>query len=66
MMTVVYSQLDESEGDDQEIRVDRCDVLCGGGDHWRACFSVRPTHRNDDDVLMISLNDDGLCIDKTA
>jgi hypothetical protein len=26
----VYSQLDESEGDGREMRVDRCDVLCGG------------------------------------
>ena len=29
-LVVVYSQLDESEGDGQEMRVDRCDVLCGG------------------------------------
>ena len=39
---VVYSQLDESEGDDQEMRVNRCDVLCGGSDHLRVRFSVRP------------------------
>ena len=42
---VVYSQLDESEGDDREMRVNRCDVLCGGGDRLRVWFSVRPTHR---------------------
>ena len=45
MKLVVYSQLDESEGDDQEIRVNRCDVLCGEGDRLRVCFSVRPTHQ---------------------
>ena len=45
LVFVVYSQLDKSEGDDREMRVNRCDVLCGGSDHWRVCFSVRPTHR---------------------
>ena len=45
LFIVVYSQLDESEGDDLEMRVNRCDVLCGGSDHLRVRFSVRPTHR---------------------
>ena len=45
---LVYSQLDESEGDGREMRVDRCGVLCGGGDRLRVLLSVRPTQRDDD------------------
>ena len=37
---VVYSQLDESEGDGREMRVDRCGVLCGGNDRLGVAVCV--------------------------